>query len=104
MNQYKSRTKRNMGRLLVVTIAFIAFWTYTVYDRFEVGKMVTPTGHKCTALRGPLGAEDFVKWNGFVLTSNLDAIRLWNWPDHENPSVSKCVVFSSFRPPSLCTD
>jgi len=40
----------------------------------------TPNDAACRALRGPLGAEDAVKWKDVVLLSNIDSLPLWSWP------------------------
>lgn len=81
------------GRVVLV-LALVLYWGYRIVNSVELMKTVTPTKHTCYPLRGPLGAEDLVKWKGLVLTSNMDSLPLWNWPNPQNPSVSKYVSLS----------
>lgn len=78
-----------MGGRTIIVVSFLIYWGWYIYNGFEIGKKVTPTPHSCKAFRGPLGAEDLIKWRGMVLASNVDSTALWSWPNKQNPSVSE---------------
>eukprot|EP01126_Amoeba_proteus_P004419 TRINITY_DN11478_c0_g1_i14.p1 TRINITY_DN11478_c0_g1~~TRINITY_DN11478_c0_g1_i14.p1 ORF type:complete len:400 (-),score=48.11 TRINITY_DN11478_c0_g1_i14:257-1456(-) len=78
------------GVVLILLLSLLAYWFVNLSGRFDFNKTLLYTDNriKCTPLRGPLGAEDLIRWGDYVLTSNLDSLPLWNWPGTTDPTVS----------------
>lgn len=92
-----------MKSFCFVLLALLVYWGWFIYTTFEFGKEVAPLKQNCVPLRGPLGAEDVMKWKNVVLTTSVDSLALWNWPGKQDPSVSEYAPsFSALISQSYC--
>eukprot|EP01126_Amoeba_proteus_P004421 TRINITY_DN11478_c0_g1_i20.p1 TRINITY_DN11478_c0_g1~~TRINITY_DN11478_c0_g1_i20.p1 ORF type:complete len:227 (+),score=27.79 TRINITY_DN11478_c0_g1_i20:328-1008(+) len=78
------------GLVLILLVALLLSWLVGLAKLFDFNRTLLYTDDriKCTPLRGPIGAEDLIRWGDYVLTSNLDFFPLCNWPSPTDPTLS----------------
>lgn len=87
-----------MKWLIPVILAVVAMWSWDVSRRLELGKQVSYSKtDMCQVLRGPLAAEDIVKWRNHVLTSNLDTLTI---SEYCSKDPSELIHYSANSAPS----